>query len=398
MDLLGRYIFRQTVSALVMILITLTIIVWVATAIKYLSILTQGQGVFIFTMITMLSMPKLVAFVAPIALLVASIHTLNRLSSDSELIIISASGGTIWRIIKPYFMLSAIVAAYVFASNAYLQPLTARMLRVYVLDMRSDVFSQMLQPGVFSNMMDKGLTVHIRERSPEGELLGLMVHDERNSKEIMTYIAERARFVKQEGDPNDKSDDQAFLMMENGHVQRLDGKTGDVNILTFDSYLFDLSEMGPKKGVYQYKSDERYLTELIWPDSNDESVKTIAGKMRADLHDRIANPLYAILFVLTAVIYLGQAQTTREGRTDYVVGAFFVGSVARAGGFAGQSMLVKQSWAISIVYGIPVIGISVVLLMAWFNLRPVILSFGSLKLPRLRFLGRAATNRMGATR
>jgi lipopolysaccharide export system permease protein len=389
MDLLGRYIFRQTTSALLMILITLTVIVWAGIALKQLSIITtQAQGLVIFLKVTMLTMPNLIAFVAPVALFVASMHTLNRLSSDSELIIISASGGTIWRVIKPYFTLSLIIAAFVFASNAYLQPLSARLLRSYIIQMRSDFITQVLQPGAFSSP-EKGLTLHIRERDSNGEILGLIVHDERDEKQTLTYIAERAQILKDEGDQNTKEDDQVLLVMKTGHIHRMDTKTGEVQIITFDSYLFDISQMGPKQSAYQYKASERYLTELLFPDPNDTHAASIAGKMRGELHDRLATPLYPIFFVLVAVIYLGQPQTTREGRGDYVVGAFFVGALARAGGVAGASMLVKQTWAISLVYGIPGIGIIVLLLMAYLNRKPVVLSLGSVKPPRLRFWKRA---------
>lgn len=391
MDLLGRYIFRQAASALVMILITLTTIVWAGIALKYMSIMTsQAQGAAIFFKVTMLNMPNLIAIVAPVALFVASIHTLNRLSGDSELIIISASGGTIWRVIRPYFLLALIVSVFVFATNAWLQPMSARLLRSYLLQIGSDVISQVLQPGAFLTQQ-KGVTLHIRARDPDSnEMLGLIVHDERDPAQILTYTAERAQILKEQGDLATRDDDQTFLIMKEGQVHRLDGKSGEVQILTFDSYLFDVSQMAPKQGPYQYKTSERYLTELLYPDPNDLFARTITGKMRADLHDRLATPLYPILFILIAVIYVGQAQTTREARGDYIVAAFVVGTLCRAGGAAAQSLLVKQPWAISLVYGIPVTGILALALMARFNLKPAVVRWGSLSLPKLRFRRRAA--------
>jgi lipopolysaccharide export system permease protein len=392
MDLFGRYIFRQTAGAALMILITLTTIVWVSMALKYASILTtQEQGVVIFFKVTMLSMPNLVSFVAPVALWLASMHTLNRLSSDSELIIVSAAGGTIWRVIKPYMALALMVSLFVLFSNAYLQPLSMQLLRSYIMKMRGDFMAQVLQPGAFVTV-EKGLTLHIRERDPQtSDMLGLIFQDERDSRQFLTYLAERARVIKLQGDPSTEDDDQMLLVMETGQVQRLDPKTGEIRYLTFDSYRLDLSNMGPKQEEYKYKASERYLTDLMNPDWSDYHVRSIAGKIRAELHNRLATPFYPIFFVLLAVIYLGQPQTTRQGRGDYVLGAFFVGAVSRGAGVAAQNMLVKQVWAISLVYGIPGIGIVVMLLMARYNLKPVVLSLGSLKLPRLRFWKRAAT-------
>ena len=90
-----------------MILITLTLIVWMTTALRQISLVTdQGQSLLIFLKITLLAMPNLIAIVAPVALLISALHSLNRLSGDSELIVLSASGSTVWRVMKPYLLLA----------------------------------------------------------------------------------------------------------------------------------------------------------------------------------------------------------------------------------------------------------------------------------------------------
>ena len=62
MDIIGRYIFRQTASSLAMILITLTLIVWMTTALRQITLVTdQGQSLMIFLKITLLAMPNLIA-------------------------------------------------------------------------------------------------------------------------------------------------------------------------------------------------------------------------------------------------------------------------------------------------------------------------------------------------
>ena len=152
MDIIGRYIFRQTASSLAMILITLTLIVWMTTALRQISLVTdQGQSVLIFLKITLLAMPNLIAIVAPVALLISALHSLNRLSGDSELIVLSASGSTVWRVMKPYLLLALIVHGLHACSNAYLAPQSMRILREYAIKVRTDLISQVLQPGKFSS-------------------------------------------------------------------------------------------------------------------------------------------------------------------------------------------------------------------------------------------------------
>ena len=110
MTLFGRYIFRQAFSALVMILMSLTAIVWIAMALKQLNLMTSGgQSSFIFFEITLLILPDIITIIAPIALLIAALHTLSRMNGDSELIVMMAAGATVWRFAKPLLAVALLV-------------------------------------------------------------------------------------------------------------------------------------------------------------------------------------------------------------------------------------------------------------------------------------------------
>jgi len=107
MMLFGRYMFRQVTNAFLVILLTLTIVVWLATALKELNLITsQGQGIVLFFQMTMLSLPSLMALIAPNAMLMAALYTLDRMNGDSELIVITASGAPVWRIGAPLLALA----------------------------------------------------------------------------------------------------------------------------------------------------------------------------------------------------------------------------------------------------------------------------------------------------
>ena len=73
----------------------MTIVVWLATALKELNLITsQGQGIVLFLQMTLLSLPSLMALIAPNAMLMAALYTLDRMNGDSELIVMTASGAT----------------------------------------------------------------------------------------------------------------------------------------------------------------------------------------------------------------------------------------------------------------------------------------------------------------
>ncbi len=371
MDIIGRYIFRQTATSLVMILVTLTLIVWMTTALRQISLVTnQGQSFLIFLKITLLAMPNLIAIVAPVALLISALHTLNRLSGDSELIVLSASGSTSWRVMRPYLLLAVVVAGFVAFSNAYLAPESMRVLRDYAIKVRTDLIAQVLQPGKFSSP-EAGLTLHIAERTNTGLLKGLMIHDERDPSQIMTYLAEEGQIMKRE-------DDQALLIMRTGHIQRQDGNSKTVQIVVFDSYLFDISQFGPKEGPRDFKPRERFLGELLNPDTTDPFYQRQAGKFQSELHDRLSNPLYSILFVLIVGVHLAYPRTTRDGRMQSLFAAFAVSATLRVVGLAGVNMATKDTSGLLIVWGVPVVGIVIAAAMIHYEIRP-------LSLPALSF-------------
>jgi lipopolysaccharide export system permease protein len=316
-------------------------------------------------------MPNLIAIVAPVALLIAALHTLNRLSGDSELIVLSASGSTIWRVARPYLILATILFVCLTAVNAYILPQSMRTLRDYAIQVRTDLIAQVIQPGKFSSP-ERGLTIHIAGKDGNGDLLGLVIHDERDPSQIMTYLAERSQIQK-------VSEDRALLIMRNGHIQRQDGDDRTAGIVTFESYIFDLSQFGPKEGPRDYKPRERFLSELMFPDKSDEFYQRNSGRFFAELHDRLASPLYPFLFVMIALVHLGAPRTTRDSRMRDLFTAFTVATVLRVISLAAVNMAAKTPAAVLIIWGIPVIGIMVTVAMAHYEIKPMSLPSISLK-------------------
>ena len=151
MTIFERYVFRQAGGALLIILLSLSAIVWIALALRQLNVVTsQGQDVWMLVKMTTLALPNLMAIIAPFSLLIATIHTLNRLNSDSELIVLTASGATVWSAARPLIILSMLVALGVAFVNHLAMPWSMRLLRDYIVQVRTDILTQVIQPGQFS--------------------------------------------------------------------------------------------------------------------------------------------------------------------------------------------------------------------------------------------------------
>src|SRR3954468_9959483 len=114
MGSIGRYIFRTTFGAFLVICASVTALMWITQALRDIDLMTnQGQSIFVFIGITSLLIPLLVMIIAPIALMIAVAYMLNKLSNDSELIVINAAGMPPRILFRPFLVAGAIVSLLV---------------------------------------------------------------------------------------------------------------------------------------------------------------------------------------------------------------------------------------------------------------------------------------------
>jgi len=342
MGSIDRYIFRTTLGAFLLVLVSLTCAIWMTQALRDIDLVTnQGQTALVFVKITSLVIPQLVLVIAPFALVVAVSHVLHKLGSDSEIIVMNGAGMRPWRLLQPFLAVTILASLLLAAISAYVAPESLRMFRRGLIEVRTDLVSNIVQPGRFI-AIESGLAFNIRERQPNGLLVGILLDDRRDPKERVTILAEHGEILK-----NDRG---SFLVLENGNIQRHELKQRDPNIVIFDRYAFDLSQFGGGPQVINYSVRERYLWQLIWPDANDQQYKDQPGQFRAELHDRLLAPIYPIVFVVIAYAFLGAPRTTRQSPA-WSITAVVLGVVTlRLIGFASTVLGVRYPLALTFQY------------------------------------------------
>jgi lipopolysaccharide export system permease protein len=311
--------------AFLITLVTLTVVIWFTQAMRDFDLITsERQTLFVFMGITGMIVPLLVMIIAPIALMVSAGHVLNRLSSDSEIIVMNAAGVSPWRLLRPFLAAAFLVSLLVAVIAAYISPRALRELRDWSSQVRADILTNIVQPGRFTSI-GGDLTFDIADRRPNGLLLGIFVDDRRDPNEQATYLAEQGEIVK--------NAQGTFLVLEHGSIQRLQAGHIDPRILSFDRYPFDLSKFtsGPQNGMYTVR--EKYIWELIWPQADDTLYASQPDQYRSELYDRLATPLYPLAFAILTFMFLGPPQTTRQSRTLALAGLIGSALALRLVGF-----------------------------------------------------------------
>ena len=330
MRIFSRYVFRQAVSSFLLILASLTGIVWIALALRQFNVVTsQGQDTWMLVKMTSLAVPNLMAIIAPFSFLIAALQTLNRLNTDSELIVLSAAGSKVWTVARPLMLLALLVSIFLAFVGHLAQPWSMRLLTDYLVQVRSDLLTQVIQPGRFSSP-EPDLMFHIRDRSADGELLGLVMHDTRDKSQTQSYLAEHGTIVKQDG--------TAYLVMSTGHIIRRTDADAPPQIVAFDKYVVDLDRFESQDdGSGERKPRERYWDELVNPGPDSKTFKSSPGQFRAEIHERLVGPLYPIAFVFLIVAFVGQARSTRSSRMQSLVLTFLFAASCRMAGLALNS-------------------------------------------------------------
>ena len=360
MKTLERYIIRRTLYAFTLTIAAMTGVVWATQALRQLDLVTsKGQTIVQFVGITMLALPFLIMIVAPFALMLALILVLNALSGDSELIVIDASGGSRFLVLKPVMIFSVAVMLLIAGLSLYVAPGGLAQLRTEITRVRADLVANIVKPGKFINV-DSGLTFHIRNRSGNGTLDGLLLHDTRDGETAFTYQADTGNIVE--------AADRTLLVMQNGTIQRRPKQRGDISIVRFQSYAFDLSNLIPEAGEPVFKASERTTANLLSPGRNDAYALNNADKLAKELHERFSQPLYAIAFGLIVFAFLGKARTTRQGRGSAIVGAIACCVILRTSGFGVTAIAGVSNALLSLLYIVPIVG-SVLALISIFNER-----------------------------
>jgi lipopolysaccharide export system permease protein len=352
--LLDRYILKIAAGAAVILLVGLTSVIWVTQALREVDLITgKGQTVLIFFTATLLSLPALIAGIAPVALFMATLYTLNRLNSDSELIVMNAAGVAPRRLTRPFIVLTLITSALVGWMALSVMPSGFRALRDLITLIRADFVANVVKEGQFVSL-DSGVTFHYREKQGQA-LLGIFMQDRRDPNQPAVYIAERGQSAEADGN--------SFLMLEKGTIQRESRNQNSSSIISFERYALNLSALtgdsdGPAGGSGDgdkviYKPRERTTWALLNQNPNEPYYKIQEGRFRAELHNRLSAPLYPIAFMLVAFAILGEARTTRQGRAAAIQIAIFLVGAIRIGAYAAWTASVRSPLAAALLYILP---------------------------------------------
>lgn len=341
---LSFYVLRQIVGPFLLFTLLMAAVVWLTELLRLLDlVINRSQSAIMFAYLSALILPTLLTIIIPIAFFAGALYALHRLNNDSELVVMWAAGFSRVQLAVPLLIAATIAMAMTYLCNMYLMPLCERTMKAAVFDIRADIGTAILHEGSFTTPAD-GLTVFIRELEPDGEIRGILVHDDRNPKRPTTYIAETGAFVEtQQG---------SRLIMHRGNIEQAGATEGLLSVLKFDTYVFNLDQFGGQQRASSLETNERYLPELLFPKLTSDQMKRYKSYV-AEGHNRIATPLYCLAFAMIAFAATARGSTARTGYTLRLLAASIVAAGLRLAGYGAVALAARNSGLIVLLYLLP---------------------------------------------
>lgn len=364
MKLIERYIFGKTAYAAAITLFAMVGVVWIVQALKGLDILTtNGQTLFTYFSLTSLAVPLLIQAVVPLSILLATIHTINGLNSNSELVVISASGASTNVLAKPLLLVALVCSLATGSIGHFISPVSLIKMNQFATEMRADLVTIVLREGVFKEV-EPGLTFHVAKRGENGILNGILIADERNPNSSIIYSAKEGIVANKNG--------VTMLVLSDGEIQQSNYSDGSVSVIKYESYFYDLSSLSGPTTTPRLPPNRRTTAELLTPDPNEHFFKQNPGDYRAIIHERFSEMLWPFAYVLVILAFIGQARSSRTGYGAAIGWAVIMLLIARGAAFPAKGMLKADPSAVLLIYGLPVFCI---LFGCWFVFtnRPVAL-------------------------
>jgi lipopolysaccharide export system permease protein len=143
-----------------------------------------------------------------------------------------------------------------------------------------------------------------------------------------------------------------ILYLSNGNVQRINTKTGEVDIVYFDRTAINIDEFNRDPADPQLEMTERFVGELFNPDLTRQYDRQNARALIGEGHGRLASPLYAVAYVLIGILALIGGPYNRRGYAVRIVAACAAVGALRMVGYIlqGEASKIGQYW---IIYAAP---------------------------------------------
>ena len=355
-----RYMLSQLMVVFGFFSLVLVMVYWINRAVRLFDqLIADGQSAGVFLEFSALSLPAVISIALPLAGFAAAVYVTNRMTQESEMVVVQATGYSPYRLARPVFYFGVIVFALLAILNNVLVPKALSRLDTRTAEIAQNATARLLTPGTFIEAAD-GVTFYIREMANNGELSDIFLSDTRSAQTHVTYTASRAYLIRSSSDTQ--------LVMVNGMAQTLRTADDQLFTTTFEDFAFNIGSVVQTSAG---KTRRSYHVGTFEMASKPQEIAQEFGMTKQDIlremHQRISESFLGLVGALLGFAALIVGGFSRFGVWRQIVIAIFLIIIIKAVETAGVNLARSDPslwWAVYISSSIGLLIVAALLFMA----------------------------------
>lgn len=355
MSRFDRYLLSQLLALFGFFSLVLVAVYWVNRAVGLFDrIIGDGHSLLIFLEISALTLPNVIRIVLPVSAFVATVYLTNRLTQESELVVMQATGFSPFRLARPVIVFGLIVTGFMLVLMNVIVPESRSTLSSREAALSENVTARFLKEGQFLHPA-KGVTVFIRDINDRGELLDLFLSDERDSADRRIYTARSAILAR--------TDDGPKLLMFDGMIQRL-GADRRIAVTRFSDVTYSLQDTlstSTRRGA-----DIEAMTTWALLTGGQQD-RWSPARFAQEVHSRLSQPFLALAATLVGFATLLLGAFSRFGLWRQIAGAVAILIVMQLVTTLASAEAQKNADAWPLLYLSPAAGLLAAVVILWLS-------------------------------
>ena len=305
-----KLIFKKFVGdvfkTFIIICISISLIVWVIQAVKFLDYVTEdGHSFKIYFSYTILNLPKIIHRIFPFVFFISLFYEITRYELKNELLVLWANGIKKISFINTVIIYSLLITSFQIFLGSYISPFSQNKARDFIRNSNIDFFPSLIKSGKFIDTVSD-LTIFIETQDEFGNYQNIFLKDSLNEEK--TNNENRFQIIYAKSGKLITNDKKKKFRLFDGKI--INNSNGDITNFSFDRVDFNLDKYTSKTTVYpkiQEVSSKELLRCMYYIYKNKikefnssylTCSKTIMSEIIQELLKRIYKPMYLPLIGL----------------------------------------------------------------------------------------------------
>ena len=301
-----KKISKDCVNFFLLVIFTISIIIWVLQAVNYLDfVIEDGHGFLVYFKYTLLSFPKIISRIFPFAVFLAFSYILLKYENKNELVIFWNFGIKKINFINFFIKFSLWFVLVSLLLNAVVTPFTQDKARSFIRSSNLDFFESILKPKKFIGVIGN-LTIYFDEKNKNGELINIFLNEKTDVNNSQTTFAKTATI-------NIKSNTKILTLYDGRSINVINGKISEFKFSKTD---YNISKFSSNTIMHQ-KTQEVTTIDLIRcslffkdliKNKNvlkiNNCISSNLENIYKELYSRLIKPLYVTFLISIALLFI----------------------------------------------------------------------------------------------